>query len=58
VLRALSWDVEDVEQVRHEYRPKGANRPVDYALLPSRVPQLLVEAKDYGENLETDGGPG
>lgn len=49
--RALGWDVEDVEQVRHEYRPKGADRPVDYALLLSRVPQLFVEAKGYGENL-------
>jgi hypothetical protein len=51
VLRALGWDVEDVEQVRHEYRHQSSDRPVDYALLLSRVPQLFVEAKGYGENL-------
>ena len=43
--------MEDVEQVRHEYRHQGSDRPVDYALLLSRVPQLFVEAKGYGENL-------
>ena len=32
VLRALGWDVEDVEQVRHEYRHQSSDRPVDYAL--------------------------
>lgn len=52
VLRALGWDVEDVEQVRHEYRHHSADRPVDYALLLARVPQLFVEAKGRGENLE------
>ena len=51
VLRALGWDVEDVEQVRHEYRHQGSDRPVDYALLLSRVPQWFVEAKGNGENL-------
>ncbi len=51
VLRALGWDVEDVEQVRHEYRHQSSDRPVDYALLLSRVPQLFVEAKGHGENL-------
>ncbi len=51
VLRALGWDVEDVEQVRHEYRHQSSDNPVDYALLLSRVPQLFVEAKGYGENL-------
>ena len=51
VLRALGWDVEDVEQVRHEYRHQSSDRPVDYALLLSRVPQLFVEAKGNGENL-------
>ena len=51
LLRALGWDVEDAEQVPHEYRHQGSGRPVDYALLLSRVPQLFVEAKGYGENL-------
>ena len=51
VLRALGWNVEDVEQVRHEYRHRSSDRPVDYALLVGRVPHLFVEAKGRGENL-------
>ena len=41
----------DTKQVPHEYRHQGPGRPVDDALLLSRVPQLFVEAKGYGENL-------
>ena len=38
VLRALGWDVEDVEQVRHEYRHQGSDspgglRPSDYRVI-------------------------
>jgi len=51
VLRALGWDTEDIEQVRHEYRHRSSDKPVDYALLLSGLPQLFVEAKGLGENM-------
>ena len=32
ILRALGWDMEDLEEVQREYKPKSADNPVDYAL--------------------------
>ncbi len=52
VLRALGWDVEDLDEVQFEYRRTPKDNPVDYALLLSRVPVLFVEAKSLGENIE------
>ena len=52
VLRALGWDIEDVDEVRREYRRKGADNPVDYALLILRAPRLFIEAKAVGQNLD------
>ncbi len=51
VLRSLGWDVEDLDEVRHEYRRKAGDNPVDYALFLLRTPRLFVEAKALGENL-------
>jgi hypothetical protein len=51
VLRALGWDVEDLEDVRHEYRRVGHDKPVDYALMLARKPKLFLEAKGLDENL-------
>jgi hypothetical protein len=51
VLRSLGWDMEDLDEVRVEYKPRGARNPVDYALLLMRTPRLFVEAKGLGENL-------
>jgi hypothetical protein len=51
VLRALGWDVEDLEEVQREYRLKGGDNPVDYALSILRTPRLFVEAKALGGNL-------
>jgi hypothetical protein len=51
VLRSLGWDMEDLEEVRVEYKPRAARNPVDYALLLMRTPRLFVEAKGLGENL-------
>ncbi len=51
VLRALGWDVEDPEEVDREYRAERRDRPVDYALLVTRRPRLLVEAKALGCDL-------
>ncbi|MGQ0615006.1 MAG: type I restriction enzyme HsdR N-terminal domain-containing protein [Planctomycetaceae bacterium] len=52
VLRALGWDVEDPEEVDREYRAESRDKPVDYALLLTRKPRLLVEAKALGHNLD------
>lgn len=52
VLRALGWDVEDLEDVRSEFRRVPSDKPVDYALMLARSPRLFVEAKALDENLE------
>src|SRR5262249_26254333 len=52
VLRALGWDVEDLRQVHLEYRPRPADKPVDYALLINGQPRTFVEAKGLRQNLE------
>ncbi len=54
VLRALGWDVEDLDEVRREYRRKPSDNPVDYALFLLRTPRLFVEAKALKENLNDD----
>ena len=52
VLRALGWDVEDIEEVVREFKVKSRDKPVDYGLLVLRTPKLFVEAKPLGENLD------
>ena len=51
VLRALGWDVEDVDEVQREFKTQPRHKPVDYGLLVVRTPRLLIEAKALGENL-------
>ena len=51
VLRALGWDLEDLDEVRCEYKLKQADNPVDYALFVHGGLRLFVEAKALGENL-------
>lgn len=51
VLRALGWDVEDVDEVQREFKAHSRHKPVDYGLLVVRTPRLLIEAKAFGENL-------
>jgi len=41
VLRALGWDVEDLEDVRSEFRRVPSDKPVDYALMLARTPASL-----------------
>ena len=48
VLRALGWDVEDLEDVKLEYRGRQSDKPVDYALFLLRTPRLFIEAKSLG----------
>lgn len=52
VLEALGWDLEDVEEVRSEYRHASADNPVDYALFLHASPSLFVEAKALGVSLD------
>ncbi|MGY1636030.1 hypothetical protein ACI78V_05180 [Geodermatophilus sp. SYSU D00742] len=52
VLDALGWNTRDFGSVYHEYRRLPVDNPVDYALLVDGRPQLFVEAKGYGENLD------
>ena len=51
ILRALGWDVGDLEHVQQEYKRRKRDKPVDYALLLFREPRLFVEAKALGQNL-------
>jgi len=52
LLRALGWDVEDLDDVHLEYREKSKDKPVDYAMLLMRAPVLFFEAKALGESLD------
>ncbi|GIG98693.1 hypothetical protein Pma05_52660 [Plantactinospora mayteni] len=52
IIEALGWDLRDPDEVSHEYRRKGTDNPVDYALLLLRTPKLFIEAKGLGENLD------
>ncbi len=52
VLRALGWDVGDLEEVQQEYKRRPRDKPVDYALFILRAPHLFVEAKALGQNLD------
>src|SRR5947209_5117715 len=51
VLRALGWNLEDLDEVHREFKPKSADKPVDYGLFVLGSPRLFVEAKALGENL-------
>lgn len=51
VIGALGWDLFDPDEVHREYRRRGTDNPVDYALLLLRTPRLFIEAKGLGENL-------
>lgn len=52
LLRALGWDVEDCDEVHLEYKQKGKDKPVDYAMLLLRSPCLFFEAKPLGQTLD------
>lgn len=52
VLRALGWNIEDVEEVVREFKTMKRDKPVDYGLLLLRKPRLFIEAKALGSNLD------
>lgn len=51
LLSALGWDIEELEEVRREYRRKAQDKPVDYALFLLQEPRLFIEAKALNEDL-------
>lgn len=51
LLRALGWNMEDLEEVVLEYKRRAMDNPVDYALLLQRTPRLFIEAKPLDGNL-------
>ena len=52
LIRALGWDTEDLREVHLEFKPKAADKPVDYALLLNGQPRMFVEAKSLEQNLD------
>ena len=51
VLGALGWDLQEIEEVRREYKRKPQDNPVDYALFLNRTECLFVEAKSLEKDL-------
>jgi len=52
VLATLGWHPDEFDEVRHEYRFRPQDNPVDYALLDFGHPCLLIEAKSLGTPLD------
>jgi hypothetical protein len=52
VLAALGWRLDELGDVRREYRAKPQDNPVDYALLVFGQPRLFVEAKALSTTLD------
>ena len=52
ILSALGWDLEELDEVRLEYRKKPKDNPVDYALFIMRTPRLFIEAKSLEAKLD------
>lgn len=51
LLSALGWDLQEIDEVRREYRRKPQDNPVDYALFLNRTECLLLEAKSLEKDL-------
>jgi predicted type IV restriction endonuclease len=51
LLAALGWDLQEIEEVRREYRRKPQDNPVDYALFLNRTECLFIEAKSLEKDL-------
>jgi hypothetical protein len=52
MLAALGWRPDEFSEVRHEYRFRPQDNPVDYALLDFGHPCLLIEAKSLDTPLD------
>jgi hypothetical protein len=51
VLAALGWDLQNIDEVQHEYRRKPQDNPVDYGLFLNATPRLFAEAKALEKDL-------
>ena len=51
LLSALGWDLQEIDEVRREYRRKPQDNPVDYALFLNRTECLFFEAKSLERDL-------
>jgi len=51
VLTALGWNLQEIDEVRREYKRKPQDNPVDYALFLNRTGCLLIEAKSLEKDL-------
>ena len=51
VLNVLGWNLQEIDEVRREYKRKPQDNPVDYALFLNRTECLLVEAKSLEKDL-------
>jgi predicted type IV restriction endonuclease len=51
LLSALGWDLQEIDEVRREYRRKPQDNPVDYTLFLNRTACLLIEAKSLEKDL-------
>jgi len=51
VLVALGWDLQEIDEVRREFRRKPQDNPVDYALFLNRTECLFIEAKSSEKDL-------
>jgi hypothetical protein len=51
LLSAMGWELQEIDEVRREYRRKPQDNPVDYALFLNRTECLLIEAKSLDKDL-------
>src|SRR5271169_3463426 len=51
ILIALGWDLQEIDEVRREFRRKPQDNPVDYALFLNRTECLFIEAKSLEKDL-------
>jgi len=51
ILVALGWDLQEIDEVRREFRRKPQDNPVDYALFLNRTECLFIEAKSLEKDL-------
>jgi hypothetical protein len=47
ILSALGWNLQEIDEVRREYRGKPQDNPVDYALLLNGTESLFIDAKAF-----------
>lgn len=52
ILATLGWDMDDVIEVKNEYRKQSTDNPVDYALFVGNRPVLFIEAKALDVGIE------